>query len=156
MMRLITTEDGPELFMEFLMEPTNPVTVFDEELKTELRNMAGLMRALGGVGLAANQVGLKKSMAIVAPSPTEPELMIINPRIMSVNDELIKHKEGCLSIPHIQYTVQRHSSIAIHYQDWEGNHIDRILSGMMAIVAQHEIDHLLGITIEDRFIETWK
>ena len=107
-------------------------------------------KELGAVGLAANQVGVSKSIVVIHPHPTSPVLFMINPKILSYAGVLIDSYEGCVSIPGKMFHVKRFPEITVRYTDLAGFRRQETLTGFIALVAQHEIDHLKGITLFDK------
>jgi len=107
-------------------------------------------KELGAVGLAANQVGSNKSIAVVQPTKSSPVLFLINPKITAYSGALIDSYEGCVSIPDRMFTVKRFPEIEVRFFDLSG-HMQRLdLKGFEAVIVQHEIDHLKGLTLFDR------
>jgi peptide deformylase len=96
----------------------------------------------GGIGLAANQVGIPTRAFAIA---TEPAEVIFNPKITYASDELENMDEGCLSYPGVYIKVKRSKDVRIKYQNLHGEIQTRKFTGTAARVAQHEIDHLDGI-----------
>jgi peptide deformylase len=127
---------------EILLEPTKAVEEFDNSLKDTAKKMQDFMKRTGGVGLAANQVGLSKSMFVTA------DKVFVNPEILEYNGE-VESKEGCLSFPTIQVAVKRAKDIVISYLTEDGEKKLETLTGEEAIIAQHEYDHLQGKTFLD-------
>jgi peptide deformylase len=70
--------------------------------------------------------------------------VLINPRIVDQEGEILSENEGCLSVPEFRADVKRYSSILVEGVDREGRPIQLEAEGMLAIVLQHEIDHLKG------------
>lgn len=138
---------------EFLMHPTRPVENIDGRLQDLIKGMAATMYEAPGVGLAAIQVGHDKSMLIYDVSPPEEERslkVLINPRIVSSEGEVISENEGCLSVPDFRSNVKRATSVVVEGLDREGNPLIVEAIGYLAIVLQHEIDHLNGTLFIDR------
>ena len=146
------------------------VTV-DEGLKIaeELFNI--LSERKDGIGLAANQVGIDASVAVV--NVREP-LILINPVIKEQWDE-IDYYEGCLSYPKKGVHTKRYKNVVIHTEqeesDWyfSGTEIstegkgtweeqnkkqDQELRILESVCVQHEIDHLNGISCIDKAVDT--
>lgn len=116
-----------------------------EALENELANSARLGRP--GIGLAAPQIGIAKKMAIIRLGAPEYNLDLINCSIAHGYDLALHKEEGCLSFPGRLEDVMRYQEIHI-----TGNLIyptGFILTGLMAICAQHELDHLNGILLPD-------
>ena len=112
-----------------------------------------LVENTDGIGLAANQLGINKRVAVV--NVTEP-IYLINPEIISVGKEVI-FQEGCLSVKTKKpIHTKRYDSITIKCDNYESNMIfeaehDDDVDGMLeCMCVQHEIDHLDGKTIMDR------
>ena len=129
------------------------VTAFDADLVQFLDDMAQTMAASEGIGLAANQVGQLHRLYLMDVPVSETErtglLEIINPKIVAKRGE-VRFEEGCLSFPGVYETVIRANEIELHYQDRHGVAHSIVLVGLPAICAQHEYDHLEGITFVDR------
>ena len=138
------------------------------EIATELFNI--LNERKDGIGLAANQVGIDASVAVL--NVREP-LILINPVITEQWDEIDYH-EGCLSYPNKGISTKRYKNIIIQTAQeesgwyfsgvetgnegkgtWEGaKKHDQEQRLLEAVCVQHEIDHLMGKTIRDRKIDT--
>jgi peptide deformylase len=99
-----------------------------------------------GIGLAAPQIGVIKRLIIADIG--EGLLSLINPEILDRRGEA-SLLEGCLSLPNVGVEVRRNESIVIRGIDMAGREVVRDLSGLMARVVQHEIDHLNGVLILD-------
>jgi peptide deformylase len=102
-----------------------------------------------GVGLAAPQVNVSKRIAVI---DSEGDIFtLINPKITNRSEELVLFTEGCLSVPEKELPIIRYKEITVEYVD--RNNKSQILDakGFLAIVCQHEIDHLDGILMTDRF-----
>ena len=122
-------------------------------------DMVDTMIEYHGVGLAAPQIheGLRIFVGILeTPKPDsrdndEPEpLVLINPEITPVGDDVVEDWEGCLSIPDIRGRVPRAKEIRLRAYDREGARVDLALRDFAARVAQHEADHLDGVLFFDR------
>ncbi len=138
---------------KFLAQPTIPVQEVTEELKQLIEDMADTMYKAPGIGLAANQVGSDKRFLIADPlgDPEKREFKVfINPEIVKMTGEVISEEEGCLSVPDFRADVKRAEKIVINYKDLDMNSFTLEAEGMLAIILQHEIDHLNGILFIDR------
>ncbi|MCL5113831.1 MAG: peptide deformylase [Patescibacteria group bacterium] len=129
----------------------------------EMREALALARDPEGVGLAAPQVGKSLAIFIAKPSQKSPILTFINPKIVlsveyqspSRKGSSMRHAklEGCLSLPNIWGQVKRSPELTLSFLDEKGkSHIKKYKS-FMAIIAQHEIDHLNGILFTKRVLE---
>lgn len=113
-----------------------------------------------GVGLAAPQIGVGLRIFMAKPTDKAKTQIFINPEIISHTTPTTGPKkskqrklEGCLSLPSIWGTVKRSPSIEITFLDEKGKSHNKKLSGFMAVIAQHEIDHLEGILFPRRVLE---
>jgi peptide deformylase len=110
-----------------------------------------MWEALGktsGIGLAANQVGILSRVIII--NLNEFVGTIINPTITKCSDNLKLSKEGCISFPGQIVNVKRESVVVVEGFDRHWNPIKKKFRGLGACCVQHEIDHLNGVTIEDK------
>lgn len=110
------------------------------------------MYANNGVGLAANQLGVDKSIIVVDPSgghDYDRFIVLINP-VLKMDGRKILSKEGCLSVPGVEIEIKRFETCHVSYQGPAGESKDVVLSGLEACIVQHEVDHLHGVTILDR------
>jgi len=144
-----------------LKHPSQEVkTPLSEEDDSLLLSMKSVLYKLGGVGLAAPQVGINKKMAVIyipkaaAKSGVEPCDMheIINPEYYNIGDNSTVEIEGCHSVKSLTGCVERNTNIKVNYEDRLGIRYEREVTGFYARVLQHEIDHLNGVTIVDRMI----
>ena len=140
-----------------------------KKIATELFEI--LNKRKDGIGLAANQVGIDASVAVV--NVIEP-IVLINPKIVSCETE-IPFYEGCLSYHGKGVNTKRYETIEVKSEQIEGSWIfsgvdigesgkgtwqesevkeDRALRTLQAVCVQHEIDHLNGVVCMDRKIDT--
>jgi peptide deformylase len=122
-------------------------TIQDTVARMKMTMIHGL-----GVGLAANQVGLPISLALIDPSAGEDDeqlLVLINPVICETHGSETD-EEGCLSVPGYSLKIPRHTSIFIKAFDMHGKPIEREFTDYTARIIQHELDHLDGKTIVER------
>ncbi len=129
------------------------------ELDQLLIDMRDTMEHLGGIGIAAPQIGISYQVCIIdVPVESErypdteesDEYIIINPTIEVINDQKIGIWEGCLSVPGLRGYVPRNKTVVIRYQDLDGEPQQLEVDGFLAIVFQHELDHLFGKLYVDR------
>jgi peptide deformylase len=138
---------------KFLKQKTLPVENIDGALQTVFENMAMTMYNAPGIGLAAPQVGIGQSFIIydIAPREEGQDLhVLVNPKIISREGELLSENEGCLSVPDFRADVKRAERILVEGVDHDGNPLRFEAEGMHAIVIQHEMDHLEGTLFIDR------
>ena len=132
---------------KFLIKPTQPLENIDGKVQQMIDDMAATMYEAPGIGLAAIQVGWDKSLLIydIAPRDENRSLQVlINPRIVTKEGEILSENEGCLSVPDFRADVKRAANITVEGHDRDGNPIRMDAEGLLAIVLQHEIDHLKG------------
>lgn len=126
----------------------------DDELRVFLDNMLETMYADKGCGLAAPQVGVSKRIVVLDYATEEDEkrkpMFLVNPEIIWKSEETILFCEGCLSLPEQRADVERHEKVRVHFTDYYGKEQEILADGLLAIILQHEIDHLDGILYIDR------
>jgi peptide deformylase len=140
-----------------LRRKSSPVEAVTPELRALIDDMFETMYAAPGIGLAAIQVGVPKRLLVIDLQEPEEEdgepvrrpLVFINPEIVETSDTLQTYNEGCLSVPEMYAEVDRPDRIRARWLDRDGNQHDEQLDGMIAIVLQHEMDHLEGILFID-------
>ena len=129
------------------------VETFDSELKKTVDQMIETMYVYGGVGLAAPQVGLLKNIVVIDPSAGDDNsslLAMVNPKIVSFNGVETLSEEGCLSLPGVMLSVPRRPEVGVEYDDVVGNKCITQFTLGSAFIVQHELDHLMGLTLLDR------
>jgi peptide deformylase len=122
------------------------ITAVDEELRRFIDDLFETMHAAKGVGLAANQVGLARRVAVVEAE--EHRFAMINPVIIQSSGRETA-EEGCLSIPDIYGDVTRPGQVLLEAINLEGQPFRLEAGGLVARAIQHEIDHLDGILFLD-------
>lgn len=122
-----------------------------ERIQRLVGDMKETMADAQGIGLAAPQVyqSLRLILFLDAPDREEsaerPPVVLINPEIEPLDDEIELGIEGCLSIPGFQGLVPRYARIGYRGLSPEGRVIEREADGLHARVVQHEVDHLDGV-----------
>lgn len=130
-----------------LTQKTKPAGEINAEIKKLIDDMAETMYAAPGVGLAANQVGVSKQIAVIDIGDGLKAL--INPKITQKKEQQTD-AEGCLSLPGIEFAVKRPLRLMIKYLDKTGQLRQLKAEGLLARAICHEIDHLNGKTILNR------
>ncbi len=128
------------------------VAVIDAEVRELVRDMVETMYAAPGVGLAANQVGVTRRIAVIDLSVGEDpdELrVLINPEIVESSGAQCED-EGCLSFPGVTELVTRPSRVVMRALDLEGKIYTLEGEELMARAICHEVDHLDGVLFVDR------
>jgi len=135
-----------------LRKEAAPVERVDDDLRRLMDDMLATMYDAPGVGLAAPQIGILRRVIVMdaardddAPDP----LVMANPRILALSDEMRTHEEGCLSIPEVTAEVERPAEVRVAFLDREGKPQEVDLEGIWATIVQHEIDHLNGVLFID-------
>jgi len=129
--------------------PTRPITDINGSTALLAQEMAEVMYALNGVGLAANQVGITQSLFIYDENVSGNYSVVINPRL-ELGAETVMAIEGCLSLPNRVCPINRASTCVLTGLDLDGSDIVIDASGLLARIFQHETDHLNGKLILDR------
>ncbi|MBU1100854.1 MAG: peptide deformylase [Bacteroidetes bacterium] len=140
---------------KILSKKTKPIKQVDDRIIILIQNMFETMRNAQGVGLAANQVGVDKSIFVMDIKPVEgyedfKPLVMINPEIVLESEETVYFEEGCLSLPNLRAEVERPEIIKIKYLDTDEKEQEIEADDFFARVILHEYDHLLGKMIPDR------
>jgi len=138
---------------EILSKPVLPVTVINGDLQQRIDDMAQTMYHAPGVGLAASQVGINQCVLVYDVSPRDDNRslhVLINPRIVCQEGEFLSENEGCLSVPEYRSDVVRFAQIQVEGVDRDGKPLSFAADGYLAVVLQHEIDHLQGVLFIDR------
>jgi len=138
----------------FLKQPTNAIENIDGRLQQLIDDMSETMYAAPGVGLAAIQVGVDQSLLVFDVAQQEDGnrrlQVLINPRIVEKEGAILSENEGCLSVPDFRADVKRSERVLVDAADRDGNPLRLEAEGFMAVVLQHEIDHLNGTLFIDR------
>ena len=140
---------------EVLRKKCIRVAKVDDELRRFLDDMLETMYVDKGCGLAAPQVGVTKRIIVLDSNPSDEDLSLrkpmylINPEIIWHSDETVMFNEGCLSLPNQRADVERFEKVRVHYTDYDGNEQEILADELLAIILQHEIDHLDGVLYID-------
>lgn len=147
-----------------LAKVAEPITKFDKSLHDLIADMTEALLAASdpiGVGLAAPQIAVSKQIFIAKPKENSDIFVFINPQIINKTPipkgkkkkNSSKKLEGCLSLPGIWGEVERFPKVTLSYQDENGKKLTKELTGFMALITQHEIDHLNGVLFTKRVLE---
>ncbi len=115
------------------------------------REMTELMMRENGIGLSATQVGISRRLFVM--SVEDRYRACFNPRITGSSETLVEFDEGCLSFPGDHCIIKRPDWVQVEYQTYNGQPTQDHLIGLEARCFQHELDHLDGITMWDRYKE---
>lgn len=126
---------------------SKPLTGVDKSTRQLADDMLETMYDAPGIGLAAIQIGVPQRMVVIdlakKDEPREP-IVLINPEVMRVSEEMSVYEEGCLSIPDYYEEVERPARVTFRYMDIAGKTTELEADGLLATCVQHEIDHLDG------------
>ena len=151
-----------------LREKAKPITDLppSPRLKAIIERMFQMMVEEEGIGLAAPQVGLGLRLFVVnvppneersadsdPPTATRGPVAYINPRFTNPTGAAAASEEGCLSLPDIRGDVLRPPTITITALDIDGKEFTQTATGLLARCWQHEMDHLDGVLIIDKFTQ---
>ena len=140
---------------EVLRQKCERVSKVDDELRKFLDDMLETMYVDKGCGLAAPQVGVTKRIIVLDSNPSDEDLSarrpmyLINPEIIWRSEETVLFNEGCLSLPDQRAEVERFERVRVHYTDYNGQEQEILADDLLAIILQHEIDHLDGVLYID-------
>lgn len=124
---------------DFQNPPINPEVLAQQLVDT--------MRHYGGIGMAANQVGLPYRVFVMEG---EPAYACFNPKVVMPGSELVVMEEACLTFPGLYIKVKRPRDIKVRFQGPDGDIYTKTFTGMSARVFQHELDHLDGIVMHKK------
>lgn len=148
MLDIITTESpDKDMLRKKAARITDPTAV---EVCALVSEMIEAMRVYDGVGLAAPQIGHSLRLFVIEVGGRVS--VFFNPRIVSYSEEISVSEEGCLSVPGQFFMIRRPRSITMEYEDTDGKVRSVDAEGFLAVVLQHEYDHLDGILVIDRFM----
>jgi peptide deformylase len=125
-----------------LLTPGDPVVSFDGELESLVQDMFETMYDAGGVGLAAQQIGVPLRLFVMDCEGVK--LVAANPEIIFVAGEQ-SGEEGCLSVAKVPAELKRPDQAVLRAQDVTGKTFEREASGLAARCFLHETDHCDGI-----------
>lgn len=140
-----------------LRKKAEPITSDYPELKKLIADMFETMDNSDGVGLAAPQIGRSdrivvidgSALAEIYPECEGKRMALINPEYEVLEGEKISRAEGCLSLPGINEEVKRVENIRIKWLDEDFQAHEEVMTGFLARIVQHELDHLEGQVFTD-------
>jgi peptide deformylase len=148
----------------FLFKRAKPVDIIDQEILRIIDDMGETMFDAPGVGLAAPQVGIGRRIIVYnalaglrdkedqdpEAYPDQEFKAIINPEIIAASGSILSDKEACLSVPDYSADVKRFETVTVRGLNPDGKALQFDAQGILAIILQHEIDHLDGVLYIDR------
>lgn len=133
-----------------LREKSQTIEKIDEEIKILAKDMIETIIRKNGIGLSACQVGKNIRMFVIAKELSKKQIFI-NPEIIRISTKTNAVEEGCLSLPGIFSRIKRPVSLKIKAIDENGKKFKLKAKNLLARTIQHEIDHLNGILIIDKY-----
>jgi peptide deformylase len=130
------------------MEEFDLSQVMNPEIQKFIKQLKLTMTTYGGLGLSANQCGIRFRMFVMGSD--EFQMVCINPNIVETFGEPEKMREGCLSYPGLYLNVPRYKKIVVEHFDHLGEYNTTTLEGISAQVYQHELDHMNGVVYTNK------
>ncbi len=131
-----------------LKKKAEPVKEITPEIKELIFNMKETLGPKRGVGLAAPQVGVLKRIIVIRAK--DKLLAFINPEIIKKSFRKISDTEGCFSFPGLWLKIKRAKTVRVKALNEEGKEVFIDAQDFLAMVFQHEIDHLNGVLFFER------
>lgn len=132
-----------------LRMPTRPVDEIDDGVRVLVADLIETMYDAPGVGLAANQIGVSRRVAVFDAQDELGPRVMINPEIVEVSGSW-EFDEGCLSVPGHYWDIKRPGFARVRALDLDGDTVEYAGDGLLGRVIQHEVDHLDGMLLVDR------
>src|SRR6187399_2139644 len=108
-----------------------PVAAVDDRIRQLVADMLETMYAADGVGLAATQVDVHQRVIVMDTSEQHDQpIVLINPEIIERSDEMQFNEEGCLSVPQIYDSVERHARVTVRALDRDGEAFEMEAEGL--------------------------
>ncbi len=130
------------------MEEFDLSQVMNTEIQKFIKQLKLTMTTYGGLGLSANQCGIRFRMFVMGSD--EFQMVCINPNIVETFGEPEKMREGCLSYPGLYLNVPRYKKIVVEHFDHLSEYNTSTLEGISAQVYQHELDHMNGVVYTNK------
>ena len=126
----------------------DPVTTFDKELRTLVKDLRETMLDAPGAGLAAPQIGVL--LRVFTYDVDDAEGHLVNPEIVDLSAETDDGEEGCLSLPGLSFPLRRSARVVARGFNMYGDPVTIEGSEVLARCIQHETDHLDGVLFIDK------
>jgi len=141
-----------------IAEPITKDELLSDSFQIFIDDMVETMRLKDGVGLAAPQVSVSKQIVVIEShlnpryidSPEIPLLILVNPIFTYLSPEKKEGWEGCLSVDNLRGKVNRSQKVALKALDRHGESVNITTDTFLAVILQHEIDHLHGRLFVDQ------
>ena len=131
-----------------LRTATDPVAVVDAGVRKLVDDLIETMYDAPGVGLAANQIGVSRAVAVFDAQDEQGARVLINPEVIETSGEWT-YDEGCLSVPGHWWPISRPEFVKVRSLDLDGNSVEFSGDGLLGRVLLHEIGHLNGELLID-------
>jgi len=128
---------------------TKHVENIDEKVHTLVQDMIETMYEAPGIGLAANQIGVSRRVAVFDVQDELGPRVMINPQVVETAGDW-EYDEGCLSVPERYWEINRPAFARVTALDLDGDPVEYAGDGLLGRVLQHEVDHLDGHLLLDR------
>src|ERR1700722_6485142 len=143
-------------------DPVDPADIATSAVQEVIEDLIATMRAAGGAGLAATQIGERMRICVIEVDnnprypykPRIPLTVLVNPTLTALSDERFVNNEGCLSVPGLRGDVERLTQIRVQALDRTGSKVDLTVRGLSAGTYQHEGDNLDGTLFGDKLVDT--
>ena len=138
-----------------LRTPAEPVDTITDEICAIWDDMIDTMEAMPGVGLAANQIGILKRLAVVDASEDRGRAVrMANPEILHASVQLRSHEEASPNLPGVFAKIERPRAVTVRFMGADGTVHEQDFVGLWATSVQHQIDHLNGKMYFDHLSKT--
>ena len=128
---------------EILTQKSQPVEEINDDIQVLIQDLIDTLDSTeSGCGISAVQIGELKQVCIIKPDNNK-RIVMINPKITK-REGVCLFKEGCLSAPNTEKTVQRAKKVSVEYIDEHNQKQRTTKGGLTAIIIQHELDHFEG------------
>lgn len=136
-------------------QPFTPKEILAPKTQALVQDMLETMRAENGIGLAAPQVGVSKQLVVIESRDQDsaqaiPTTVLFNPVFTWMSEEQVEGWEGCLSVDDLRGKVWRSRAVKLEALDLKGKPVRIETATFLAVVLQHECDHLIGKLFVDR------
>ena len=138
-----------------LRTSADPVEEITDEIREIWQDMIDTMEAMPGVGLAANQIGILKRLAVVDASDDRGRAVrMANPEILHASVQLRSHEEASPNLPGVFAKIERPRAVTVRFMGAGGTVHEQDFVGLWATSVQHQIDHLNGKMYFDHLSKT--
>ncbi|NUB46647.1 peptide deformylase [Fertoebacter nigrum] len=134
-----------------LKTPAKPVDAITDDIRAIWADMVETMDAMPGYGLAAPQIGVGLTLAVVDCSDSRGQaILLANPQVLHASVQPRDHDEASPNLPGVSAVITRPRAVTVRYLNADGMVEDRDFVNLWATSVQHQIDHLAGKMYFDR------